>query len=239
MCPLCASSLAQAAEGHAWSYEGAGGPAKWGNLTREYAACGVGRRQSPIDLANATPADLQPAQVAWQGAESYDVLNNGHTLQVNWPSGSTYTLRGQRYDLLQFHFHHKSEHTLAGKQFPMEVHFVHRGDQGDLAVVGVFLAEGPPHPDLEAIWNVAPKTEGKVAGKGAIDPRRLLPGASPAFLYSGSLTTPPCSEIVTWTVLATPMAASKAQIDTFASLFPNNFRPVQPHNGRFLLRVGG
>lgn len=240
LCPLCLAGTARAAGGGThWDYEGEGQPANWGRLAPEYAACGTGRRQSPIDLANATPAELAPGQVSWQAAQAFEVVNNGHTIQVNWPSGSSYMLRGQKYDLLQFHFHHKSEHTLGGRQFPLEAHFVHKGTNGDLAVVGVFLAEGPAHPDIDAIWKVAPKKEGKAAGKGAVDPRRLLPGASPAFLYSGSLTTPPCTEIVTWTLLATPMAVSKEQVAAFAGLFPHNFRPVQPLNDRFLLRVGG
>ncbi|MEQ9642951.1 MAG: carbonic anhydrase family protein [Alphaproteobacteria bacterium] len=240
-CPLCLSGqLGHAAGGgHRWGYEGTGAPGNWGALAKEYAACGVGRRQSPIDLANAVPADLDPAQVAWQAAQSYDVLNNGHTIQVNWPGGSAITIQGRKYDLLQFHFHHKSEHTLAGRQFPLEAHFVHKSKQGDLAVLGVFMAEGQPHPDLDAIWKVAPGKEGKAAGTAPVDPRRMLPGASPAFVYSGSLTTPPCTEIVTWTVLATPMSASAAQIAAFAKLFPKNYRPTQPLNGRFLLRVGG
>ena len=239
LCPICMAGAARAAGGrHHWSYEGEGGPSHWGKLAPEYAACGTGQQQSPVDLANAVPADLGAGQVNWSAAESYEVVNNGHTIQVNWPGGSSFTLRGKKYDLLQFHFHHMSEHTLAGKQFPLEAHFVHKAADGNLAVLGVFFNEGAAHPDIGTLWSAAPATEGKAQGKGAVDPRRMLPGAASAFIYAGSLTTPPCTEIVSWTVLSSPMSASKEQIAAFASLFPKNFRPVQPMNRRFLLRVG-
>ena len=126
-----------------------------------------------------------------------------------------------------------------GKQFPMEVHFVHKSADGDdLAVVGVFLVAGTSNDVLAPIWGVMPQQEGEASIDLAVDAKALLPKSPGAFRYAGSLTTPPCSEIVTWTVHKEPVAASADQIAAFAKLFANNFRPVQPLHRRFILSSG-
>ena len=239
-CPLCAgfaSQTARAAEGHgSWSYEHGHGPAAWGQLDPAYAACSAGTQQSPIDLRDAVTADLPPAAIAWRPIGLSEIVHNGHTIQVNTSGGGGMQLDGAGYDLLQFHFHHMSEHTMDGRQFPLEVHFVHKASDGQgLAVVGVFFEEGAANPVLAPIWAAMPMRKGEAAGSGTIDPAGLLPASRAAFRYAGSLTTPPCSEVVAWTVMKQPVTASAEQIGRFAKLFPNNFRPVQPLNRRFLL----
>jgi carbonic anhydrase len=166
------------------------------------------------------------------------ILNNGHTIQVNVAPGSTAIVNGQRYDLLQFHFHHPSEHLLSGKAQDLEVHFVHKAASGALAVIGVFITPGAANATLQAVFDAMPAKEGpEVATSATIDPDQLL-SSGPYYRYMGSLTTPPCSEGLTWSVFEKPITASKDQILAFAKLFANNARPVQPLNNRFLLEVG-
>ena len=242
-CPLCAKlnsrrALAAGDKPH-WSYEGASGPDSWGKLDRSYAACGRGAQQSPIDLSGAVRAEVDAGSIRWKPIKLGSIVNNGHTIQVNTPDGGHLELDGFRYDLVQFHFHHMSEHTVDGKQFPMEVHFVHKAADGDgLAVVGVFLAAGSENAVLAPIWATMPEEEGESSRDVSVDVKGLLPKSSAAFRYAGSLTTPPCSEVVAWTVLKEAVGASAGQIAEFAKLFPGNFRPVQPLNRRFILYSG-
>jgi len=165
------------------------------------------------------------------------IVHNGHTIQVNTPPGSKLEINGATYELLQFHFHHPSEHLLSGKAFDMELHFVHKAANGALAVVGVFIQPGPVNAGLAPIWAAMPtsETSAKSVAGVTIDPSALLPKARGYFRYMGSLTTPPCSEGLTWTVFRSPIQASPEQIRQFAALFPLNARPVQSINRRFLL----
>ena len=238
-CSVCNTMIARAAgKGAHWGYEGKEGPEQWGSLSKDYAACSAGREQSPIDLDSQVPAVLSDLSIEW-GATSVNVVNNGHTIQANTDPGSRVVVGGKAYKLAQFHFHHPSEHAVAGKRHPMEAHFVHVADDGALAVLGVFMdggaTDGPVVDTIEAVWKVAPKTKGEAKGKGKIVPAHLLPSDRAIYRYAGSLTTPPCSEVVSWTVFATPIAVQQAQIDTFAKLFPMNARPLQAINRRFLL----
>jgi len=161
--------------------------------------------------------------------------NNGHTIQVDCDPGSTVIVDGFEYNLLQFHFHHPSEHTIDGRYFPMEVHFVHRNDFG-LAVLGIMVIEGAPNPLIEMLWQQIPTHAGEKSEISTpILPTALLPPSATTYRYSGSLTTPPCSEIVSWIVYHRPVELSPQQIARFAMLFANNARPVQSLNRRKLL----
>jgi carbonic anhydrase len=142
LCPICRPAFA--AEGAHWSYEGESGPAKWGDLDAANKTCSVGSQQSPIDIDKPVKSQLPALKPSW--AKSADtIVNNGHTIQLNFAEGSTLTLGDVKYKLVQVHFHRPSEHLIAGKNFPMEAHFVHRADSGGLAVVGVLMAEGKPN----------------------------------------------------------------------------------------------
>lgn len=224
--------------GH-WTYGGEGGPAHWAELSPDNKPCSIGHQQSPIDLAGAMTASIAPPAAHWISASGAMVVNNGHTIQVDVPAGGSVTLDGKDYVLKQFHFHHPSEHTIDGKQFPLEAHFVHAAADGDLAVIGVMFLEGAANANLDAIWATAPGREAKAAVAFAIDAAAFMPKQDAAFRYEGSLTTPPCSESVHWTVMATPVTASSSQIAAFASMFPNNARPVQPLNRRYVLKTAG
>lgn len=237
-CPVCAATatLALAGENAPWSYEGHEGPDNWADLSPEFKTCELGVQQSPIDLTGPVPASLGAIEPSF-GKMPLSVVNNGHTIQVDCAPGSGTLIAGHRYELLQFHFHHPSEHLLSGTAFDMELHFVHRSARGALAVLGVFIQPGQANAALAPIWDAMPKNKGGPAASDAtIDPGALLPRDRAYFRYHGSLTTPPCSEGVLWTVYQQPIEASMDQIRRFAELFPANARPAQELNRRFLLR---
>ena len=235
ICPACVTA-GFAAEGAHWSYEGAGGPAKWGDLDAANKACSLGAQQSPIDIATTIKSRLPALKIAW-GKTADTIVNNGHTIQLNFAEGSTLKLGDTTYKLLQVHFHRPSEHLVGGKNFPMEAHFVHRADNGGLAVVGVLLTEGKPNAAFAQIIATMPAKEGPaVKADAAINPNALLPQKLGYYRYPGSLTTPPCSELVEWLVLTTPMPVAASDVAAFAKLYPMNARPVQKDHRRFVLR---
>ncbi|HEU0201286.1 MAG TPA: carbonic anhydrase family protein [Burkholderiaceae bacterium] len=162
------------------------------------------------------------------------VIDNGHTIQVNYAPGSRITVGSDTYELVQFHFHRPSEERIEGKAYAMVAHLVHRSVAGKLAVVGVLLESGAPNPLLETLWrHLPPAKELESARKDVtIDASHLLPADRGYYTFPGSLTTPPCTENVRWLVLKQPVRVSAEQIATFAQRYPNNARPVQPLNAR-------
>jgi carbonic anhydrase len=233
-CPLCAVR-GLAAEAH-WSYEGAGGPDKWAEIDPDNGVCSAGSQQSPVDLGDAIKAQLPPLKIFWD-KRAETVVNNGHTIQVNIGDSSILSLGNTNYRLLQFHFHRLSEHLIGGKSFPMEVHFVHANVANSLAVIGVLMTGGKANAVFNKVVSTMPDKEGPpVKADPAIDPIGLLPVKRDYIRYSGSLTTPPCSETVDWLVLTDPIQVADADIARFAKLYPMNARPVQRANRRFILR---
>lgn len=234
-----AAALVQASE---WNYnlsDTVHGPYAWGSI-EGYETCGTGQKQSPIDLNKASRADLSKISFNYKDA-ALNVVNNGHTIQVNVDNGSTITIGKETYRLLQFHFHAPSEHSKYGYRYPMEVHFVHVNNAGVLAVVGAFIKEGRENDVIGAIWKLAPHEAGTVSSTSTIKQRRLLGGYDAGeeyYNYSGSLTTPPCSEGVRWHVLEDAIEASAEQIQHFVELLHDghNSRPVQELNGRKVLK---
>lgn len=234
----------QAASGPAvhWSYSGAQGPANWGDLSSAYALCKSGTQQSPVDINHTQQAGLTAIDTDYR-ATSLHVVNNGHTIQVNYSPGSRMILGNAEYELLQFHFHSPSENTLNGKHFDMEIHFVHKDAHGVLGVLGVFVEAGAENIALQEIWNHMPKganSDAKPAGV-AINGYDLLPREQDYYRFVGSLTTPPCSEGVQWHVLKQPIQASSSQISDFVDVVGHNNRPVQNLGHRLLVdsAVGG
>jgi carbonic anhydrase len=218
-----------------WGYQGGHGPAHWGELDAAFATCGSGRNQSPVDLGEAVHADLPPAHVAYADS-TLEVVNNGHTIQANVTGTSHATVDGRDFKLVQFHFHAPSEHTVNGEHSPMEAHFVHQDDDGNLLVIGVLLEEGEPNALLDRVLANAPEHQGHHAVAGAhIDPAGLLPDDDDdLYRYSGSLTTPPCSEGVRWLVMREPVSVSAAQVQRFSALIGHNNRPPQALNARLV-----
>ena len=216
-----------------WGYDGDIGPAQWGDLSPAFAACKLGVSQSPIDLTSDTEA--KPHDLDFRYTSSpLEIINNGHTIQVNYTPGNMLLSGGRQFALVQFHFHHLSEHTVDGKPADMEMHLVHQDADGNLAVVGVFLTAGRQNEALEYVWQNMPAQEGekRLVEGVAINAADLLPTNLGYYSYVGSLTTPPCTEYVHWIVLQMPVEVSAAQLAQFAALYPDNARPTQPLNER-------
>ena len=238
ICFTAAALMVAAADETRWGYAGDGAPASWGKLAPEFTLCGEGMAQSPIDIRNAIEAPL--VDIEFQFDESANnIFNNGHTIQVEVDAGSAIVYNGIRYDLLQFHFHAPSEHTINGEAAALEVHFVHRDpNSGNLAVVGILMIEGEAANEAYApVFDNMPVevSEPQSAGE-RLDMAALLPSKRSYYTYNGSLTTPPCSEIVRWLLLDAPVTLSAGQIAAFQAIYANNARPVQPLGKRDLLR---
>jgi carbonic anhydrase len=246
--PATAGSTGQSAppasDGHAaaasgsthWSYEGATGPDAWGELDPANALCKMGGSQSPIDLTGSMHVSALAGLQMTYASTLVRATNNGHTIQVGVDKGNSIVVEGKRYDLLQFHFHTPSEHTVDGRAFPLELHLVHQAGDKSLAVIGVLMNDGTSNAVLGRFWDKIPKAAGEVDTGVTIELKDLLPRATnDYFTYAGSLTTPPCSESVRWIVLQQPAQASRAQIAAFRAIFPMNARPTMPLGARHLL----
>ncbi|MFZ5764403.1 MAG: carbonic anhydrase family protein [Thermodesulfobacteriota bacterium] len=234
--PIFASSQ----HGPHWGYSGAEGPEHWGDLSPDYALCRDGRSQSPIDIipSVAGKSDAVGLEFGYRDMP-LKVLNNGHAIQVNAGGDSTLRIGPAAYRLVQFHFHSPSENTVNGHAYDMEVHLVHRNEQGQFAVVGVFMEKGRTNPFVQTIWDNIPHAvnqEVEVAGASA-NAAELLPANGSYYQWSGSLTTPPCSEGVAWYMLKEPVQVSAEQVEKFVSVIGANARPVQPLLHRTVLAV--
>ncbi len=217
-----------------FSYAGADGPQAWGELSPDYAACADGSAQSPIDLVDAVPRPLPDLQLDYRRGP-LSLKNTVHTVQADETPGSSVTVDGQRFPLVQFHLHEPSEHTVEGRRFDGELHLVHRDDAGRIAVVSVLLTAGEPDAALAPFIDALPADAGATAEVADFDPSALLPATRRTFRYEGSLTTPPCTEGVRWLVMTTPVEVSRAQLDAFREVISENDRPLQPLHGRELL----
>jgi carbonic anhydrase len=215
-----------------WSYEGDTGPANWAKINSDWAKCGTGTRQSPIDLRDGMKVDLE--QIAFDYHQSgFNVVDNGHTIQVAVGMGNYITVQNRSYELVQFHFHRPSEERINGRGTEMVVHLVHKDADGKLAVVAVLLERGAPNSMIQTVWNNLPlEKNDTVTPSVTLDANEILPAKRDYFTFMGSLTTPPCSEGVLWLVMKHPMPASPAQMALFSRLYPLNARPTQPGGGR-------
>jgi len=228
-----APTVHSAEEHHEWDYGAKHGPRHWGKLKPDFASCGIGKEQSPIDIRHPVRTKLDPIQFDYH-ATPLHIIDNGHTIQVNYGAGSAIAIGDKRYELVQFHFHKPSEERIDGKGFPMVAHLVHKNAEGKLAVVAVLLKEGGANPLVETLWSNLPAEKEKERGeeKISIDAAQLLPKNRAYYTFPGSLTTPPCSEGVTWFVLVHPSELSAGQVARFGKIYNGNARPVQALNGR-------
>lgn len=239
------------AAGVEWGYSGSTGPEYWG---QDFTMCGAGRNQSPVDIEGGRTLDLgslvtgqetigeRPAGFLTIDHDYQDVplsvLNNGHSIEVRYPPGSTMTVHGRSRALQQFHFHGPSENRVDGGSFPLEAHLVHADDEKNLTVIGILFTEGESNGFLETLWSHMPTEIGKAVTpeNTVINVSDLFPEDLRYYYFNGSLTTPPCSEGVAWLLIKEPVEASKEQIEQFRSTmgFENN-RPIQPINTRVIL----
>lgn len=249
-----------AAQPNHFGYSGDTAPSKWGSLSPEWRACAEGKNQSPVNLGDFVEAKLPALEIKYSTV-GVDIVNNGHAVQVNYAKGSqlqadghhhapyanmvryapgsTFSHDGRTFELKQFHFHSSSEHTLNGKSFPLEMHLVHADTDGNLAVVAVLMSEASAdNPVLARLWAQMPAKAGdKNTLQAKVNVVDLLPKSKDYYRYSGSLTTPPCSEGVRWYVMKQPTSVSKAQIEAFRkAVGAANNRPPQPINARDVLK---
>lgn len=219
-----------------WNYTELG-PELWATLDPEFATCGAGKLQSPIDIGSAIPGNATSIQASFRPAELHivhhehraDIVNTGHSIQVDYPESDTLVIGDERYALLQYHFHSPGEHQVSGRGFPAEVHFVHRSQNGRLAVIGVLVEEGAANTAYDPVLQNLPteKNHPIHLDHVMIDVDALLPAETSSVRYLGSLTTPPCSETVEWIVMTTPATMSSSQLAALGSLLSGNARPVQ------------
>ncbi len=236
VCAMVASgSVFSEGKSH-WGYSGHEGPNHWASLSADNFACS-GKNQSPINLSGFIESELIPIAFNYSNG-GYEILNNGHTVQVNYKKGSSIKIDGTTFNLLQFHFHAPSENHINGHSYPLEAHLVHADNNGSLAVVAVMFKEGAANKGLTKAWAMMPKHEGDKHLLSAMVPvDDILPKERDYYRFNGSLTTPPCSEGVRWLVMKQEVTASEEQINAFKHVLhePNN-RPLQAINARAILK---
>jgi len=224
----------KAAQSHAaeWGYDGDSGPEHWGNLSPDYVLAVKGQQQSPIDITGAVSEDLCAIEFEYHPSK-IDLVYNGHTVEEIEDKHSSINVEGKRFVLQQFHFHAPSEHTIDGRHASMEMHLVHKSDDGKIAVVGVLIDTGADNPAFDAVWDYLPSADNRERIESAtVDAANLLPVDRSYYRYMGSFTTPPCTQDVLWMVLKTPVELSAGQIEKFRSVISGNNRPTQPLNDR-------
>lgn len=235
---LALTQAVRAADGGVhWTYQGEHGPKHWGDLSPEFVQCRVGLNQSPIDITGAVEADL-PSLVLDYQTYTTELVNNGHTGQANVEPGNFLRVGGESFELVQFHLHTPSEHQINGKQFLMELHFVHKNENGALAVVGLLVDEGEVNEETVAYTSKLPSEVDQ-----PVPYRRQLSNLPPIssdsfsyYRYNGSLTTPPCTEGVRWYILKDTVFSDRAQQSIYQRLIGDDARGPQPINARVILQ---
>ncbi len=226
---------------HPWGYEGGTDPSHWGEMEKDHQKhlmCREGTNQSPIDID-----EVRGSRLAVLGCHYLDtpirITNNGHTIHLGYNKGSYVDWGDQKFYLIQFHFHHPSEHLIHGQSYAMEMHLVHKTSDHQYVVIGVFMKEGKFNPQIQQLWDRIPKDVNKeiVYKNEEINLEDFLPKTKEYFHYYGSLTTPPCSENVSWFLLKTPIEISKAQIESFKKVIDHNARPAQKLNHRVIVKI--
>jgi carbonic anhydrase len=221
-----------------WSYSGENGPLHWSALDPRFVACGNGKAQSPIDLESRDAKSGKAGEFHINyGKGPVKLVNNGHTVEADVGDARDKVLfDGETYRLDQFHFHAPSEHTTNGTRFPLEIHFVNEDRNKRVVVVGVMVKLGKENESLAPVLKSLPASEDKASTNArppvTVDLASVLPHDHKAYVYTGSLTTPPCTEGVHWIVLNQPIQMSQDQIASFSRIFPDNHRPLQNANGR-------
>ncbi|TYG53910.1 hypothetical protein ES288_D09G146600v1 [Gossypium darwinii] len=229
-------------EDHEFNYdeETRRGPSRWGTLKPEWRTCSDGRKQSPIDIGTVqVNSELGELQRNYTSAQAI-LRNRTEDVAVVWSGDAgNITINGTTYRVVNCHWHSPSEHTTNGTRFPLEIHVVHLGPQNKTAVVGILYRYGMPDCFIRSIFLPILSLGMGDQNLGPINPESIgFPGSS-YYRYNGSLTTPPCSENVIWTVFQQPMTVAPFQIEALQAVLPpqnrNNSRPTQPLNNRTVL----
>lgn len=234
-----AGAATAASAAASWTYSGPTGANHWGSLDSAYAKCADGSAQTPINIVKTKGKDLKNLAFNYVAGEA-GIFNNGHTVEaepLTAPANtSTVTIDGTAYNFAQFHFHAPSEHEVNGMHYPVEIHFVNKTADGKLAVVGVFVKRGAENAAWKPFIDNMLKADATAENtKVELDWKAMLPANKTTMRYTGSLTTPPCTEGVAWNIFTAPIEMSGDQINAFLEAYSGNNRPVQPTNGRVVL----
>ena len=197
--------------------------------------CRLGRRQSPIDIVAPVKQKLPTLEFRYHAAP-LKLANDGHTLRVRFANGSHLVIGKETYTLQQFHFHTPGGDRIAGEEFPMAAHLLHKSASGQLLALVVLFKLGAENPALAALWPRIPtQVDGDhvIAGATA-NARELLPANRAYYRYEGSLTASPCTEGVTWLVLKQPLELSAEQLKFWKARFGDNMRSPQALRGRVI-----
>ncbi|XP_054794633.1 alpha carbonic anhydrase 1, chloroplastic [Prosopis cineraria] len=230
-----------------FGYYGANGPNKWGSLSPSFSACSKGKAQSPVDLRNENIVynkQLKPLERHYHSANA-SLVNNGFNIGIHFDMKvGDLRIDGQKFYLKQMHWHSPSEHRVNGKKMDAELHLVHQNEEGSFAVVGVLYKLGDSDPVIskleKKLVELAKESSAGYDGAhidlGTFDVRHMKRRSRTYYRYVGSLTTPPCKENVTWSILGKVRSISTEQIHLLKAplspQFKNNARPVQPLDGR-------
>ncbi len=226
---------------HHWGYEGGTGPLHWGEMEHDHEKhlmCREGIHQSPINIQNVLGHDNKEL-INHYFDTSIQIINNTHTILLPYELGSYIEWGNETFELIQFHFHHPSEHRIRGKSYPMEIHFVHKAPDHEYVIVAVLVKLGKHNPHLKNIWDNIPVgiNEKKVYKNQKISANDFIPDSKSYFHYTGSLTTPPCTENVTWLVMEDPIEISKNQLKIFQEHIQHNARPIQKLHHRIIVKL--
>ena len=231
------TSTTEKKEAAHWSYAGESGPENWAAIEKK-SDCG-GQAQSPINIIekDAVSSTTKEKLFDFHYAEQtliHDVINNGHSIQYNFEHGDHIDYKGDEFDLKQFHFHEPSEHTINGIRYPLEIHLVHQNAAKEYLVLSFMAIEGETSPTFSFLESYLPIKVGETkAIKATFDFNEILAGKESCFHYTGSLTTPPCTEGVKWFIFKEPITVSEEQVKELQILMPlNNYRTTQAMNGR-------
>ena len=198
--------------------------------------CESGRRQSPIDIQTTSRRPLPPLEFRYQPVP-LRIADDGHTVRVRFAPGQTLHIGRERYTLQQFHFHTPGGYRIAGEEFPMAAHLLHKSASGQLLALVVLFRIGAENALLNTLLPLIPaRADGDHSPANVhVDASALLPAARGYYRYMGSLTAPPCTEGVDWLVIKQPLELSSAQLARYRQRFADNARAVQPVNHRVVL----
>lgn len=234
---LSVAATSAFAEKTKWGYGTSDGPESWAKLSEKFILCDEGKIQSPIniDTDTAKEMDLRELDFDYKSAAAVRLVNTGHTIKVDHtePSVLKYSTGDSEHTLFQFHFHSPSEHTVDNRRYDMEMHLIHINRAGNITIVGLFIEEGEYNPEFDLMWDFLPTEAGTDEDIfRSYNPVNLLPESKDYYKYTGSITTPPCVENVTWFILKEPIEMSAKQIAAFRAIHDHNVRPLQPLNNR-------
>lgn len=217
-----------------WVYPASGSTEDWGDISPEYALCATGLAQSPIDVPSTTSTEPHDLQFSYQPTV-LTVENTPYSIQVDIEDGGGITYEGTTYTLKTLNFHMPAEHSVKGRTYAMELQLVHEDADGNPAIVSVFFQQqGGDALPLIPLWRLMramPPERRSVVGL-QINGADFLPKDRSYFSYTGSLTTPPCTENVRWILMRVPLTMSLEQVSQFQRYYSASARPVQPLNDR-------